>query len=69
MVPASEIMPEFVRHKNDEKCERKRQSIKKRKRMKIGKPKGLEESVKRNGLVVRVSRGEVRAGDQRREQS
>ena len=68
VMPACEIVAEFMGHENYQECEGERQAIQKRRRMAVGEAERLEESVERGGLVVRVGGSEVRAGEQRGEQ-
>ena len=63
MMAAGEVMAEFMGHENYKKRERERQAIQKRGRVKVSEAEGLEESVERGSLIVRIGSGEMRTGD------
>ena len=67
MVPAGEVVSQFVREENREQSNRERQSGKKQRRMMIRSREGSEQSIEGSRLIVGVSGGKVRAGDQRGE--
>jgi hypothetical protein len=65
---AGEVVAEFVGHEDYQKRYGKRQAIQKRRRMAVSETEGLDESVERNGLIVRVGGGEMRPGEKGCEQ-
>ena len=64
VVAAREIVAEFVRQQYGQKCQGKRQAGSQRERLAIEQGESADEFVPRNGLVLRVGCGEVRAGDE-----
>jgi hypothetical protein len=61
---AREIVPEFVCEQYGQKGQGKRQAGSQRERLAIEQGESADEFVPRNGLVLRVGRGEVGAGDE-----
>lgn len=62
VVAAGEEVAEFVSEKNDEQCDGKGQAGEKASRILVEKSEGAKEVIERDGLIVSVGDGELRAG-------
>jgi hypothetical protein len=61
MMAASEEVPQFMREKNEQQSERERKTGGERSGMVVEECEAVRKLVERNGLVLRVSGGELRA--------
>ena len=66
---ASEVMPQFMGQKNRQERNGEGNSIEKKGGVAIGEAKRFEQGIERSSLVVSVSRGKMRACDERSKKS
>lgn len=69
VIPAGEIMPQFVRQQNRHQRGREGKSGQKCGGMVIGESERLQERINRRSLVVHIGRSEMRARQETRDQS
>lgn len=62
MVAAGEEVAEFMGEKNDEQCGGKRQASEKASGILVKKSEGAKKVIERDGLIVSIRNGELRAG-------
>jgi hypothetical protein len=66
MMAASKKVPKFMHEKNEKQSERKGKTGGKRSGMTVEKREAVPEFIERDGLILRVSRGELGAGGKAR---
>lgn len=62
MMAASEEVPQLMRQKNEEQSQRKGETGNEGSRMAVEERETVREFIERDGLILRVSRGELSAG-------
>ncbi len=68
VIPAGEVMPQFVRQQNRQQRDREGKAGQKCGGMAIGESERLQEGVNRGSLIVRIGSGEMRARQETRDQ-
>ena len=69
VMTASEVMPQFMGQKNRQERNSEGNSVEKKGGVAIGEAKRFEQGLERSSLVVSVSRGKLRACDERSQKS